>query len=458
MFSSRLYQKAPVALQSELLSLRAWSRKKLREGKRFDKLLRNIRTAQYLSSTELDIRHEQQLGEMLLHAVTHVPFYRKLGISHVVQSAPAVEALRAFPIIDKRVVRERRSEFMADNARRPLFRGSTSGTTGTPLTLVQDLLSITREHAFIQRQLEWAGLKPGDRRAWIRGDLIVPADVQSSPFWRKNRTENMLMLSSYHLSDNNAASYIKALEDFNPVLIQAYPSSINFLARWLQTRSRSYRGKALRGIVTSSETLASEQKVIIEASFGCTVFDWYGLFERVAAIGTCPHGHLHLMTDYAHVELQPGNDGQQEIIGTNLNNRAMPLIRYRTNDHLQMADDNDSCNCSLTFPLVRKVIGREDDVLTLPDGRHISRLGHVFKDESSILEAQILQTEPGKVCVLIVPSSQFSDKTEASILQKMRHRLGPGIDIETRYVTSIPRTARGKTQLVVSNVKERSAQ
>src|SRR5690606_28221227 len=117
---------------------------------------------------------------------------------------------------------------------------------------------------------------------------------------------------------------------------------------------------------------------LIEERFGCRVFDWYGQNERVAAIGTCEQGRYHLMSDYSYVELEPTPEGL-EIVGTGFNNLAMPLIRYRTGDFVQL-QDVDSCSCGRAFPVVRRIIGRDDDYIKLPDGSHVKRLSNVFKD------------------------------------------------------------------------------
>lgn len=84
------------------------------------------------------------------------------------------------------------------------FRVRTSGTTGTPLTTFQDRRVIAAENAFLWRQLQWAGFSKGQRCVWLRGDMIIPYEQITPPFWRTNRAENMLMISSYHLSEKNA--------------------------------------------------------------------------------------------------------------------------------------------------------------------------------------------------------------------------------------------------------------
>ena len=56
------------------------------------------------------------------------------------------------------------------------------------------------------------------------------------------------MMSSYHLSEDSAAGYIEALQRFSPRIVHAYPSSIAFLANWLDAHSSRYAGDGLRGI------------------------------------------------------------------------------------------------------------------------------------------------------------------------------------------------------------------
>lgn len=452
MYSSALYKNAPVPLQSGLITLRAFSRKVMREGRHFEKQLEEIERTQCLSSDGLACWRDAMLGKLLRHAVDQVPYYRDLGLSEVVVKLRLDEALTAFPIIDKAIVREHSNRFIADNAAGPLFKGSTSGTTGTPLFLQQDLAAITRENAFVWRQLEWAGLKRGERRVWIRGDLVVPTDTDTPPFWRMNHAENMLMFSSYHLSDKNIPHYLKALTRFDPVLIQAYPSSIAFLAKWLDAQDAAYTGRALKGIVTSSESLDPVNKALIEARFGCRVFDWYGQFERVASIGTCEHGRQHIVSDYSFVELIPVEDGLHEIVGTGFNNFAMPLIRYRTGDFVELKEGGGRCECGRDFPLVASIKGRADDVVKLPDGRHVGRLDHIFKALDGVLEAQIRQDQFDQIDIFIVPTRGYSHTMENQLLKNARERLGESVQIKLHCVDAVPRTLNGKLRGVVCNV------
>jgi phenylacetate-CoA ligase len=356
------------------------------------------------------------------------------------------------PSITKADVREGGKSLVSEKKRGPMFSGSTSGTTGAPLSLYQDLHAINRENAFISRQLTWAGLRRGNRRAWMRGDMIVPAAQERPPYWRVNRAENMLMLSSYHLSEPAAPAYLDALAGFDPVVIQAYPSSIGFLAAWMLSTGVRYCGSSLRGIVTSSETLSEIQRLEIESAFTCRVFDWYGQFERVAAIGTCERGRHHLLTDYSYVEMLPAEGGLFELVGTGFNNPSMPLIRYRCGDLVRPAPAGERCACGRSFPLIEEVAGRIDDPIKLLDGRSVGRLDHLFKGVEGILEAQIRQDRLDTLTMLVVASATFSERTRDTLESNARHRLGDGIALEVRVVDSIPRTRNGKFKGVVCNV------
>jgi phenylacetate-coenzyme A ligase PaaK-like adenylate-forming protein len=440
-FSTFAYRHSPVRLQESLIGARAALRARLREGRRFEALAAQVDDSQWWSSEELRAYQERSVDNLLEFAAREVPYYRGRGAD-----------LAQWPLLDKAAVRAAGRDLLAGSRRGPLVAGSTSGTTGTPLRLWQDLIAINRENAFIWRQLEWAGLKRGERRAWMRSDMVVPVEQREPPYWRLNRAENMLMLSSYHLADSRAAAYLEALADFDPVLIQAYPSSIGFLAAWMLASGTRYRGPALRGIVTSSETLPAVRRRDIAVAFGCPVYDWYGLNERVAAIGTCEHGRYHLMSDYSHVEFLPAGDGLFELVGTGFNNMAMPLIRYRTGDFVRLPPGEQHCVCGRAFPLIEGIDGRVDEAVKLADGRVVGRLTHVFEGLDGILEAQIVQDQVDALAVLIVPCTGYGLKTEKLLLDKLRFRLGMRVSIEIRRVDAIARGPNGKFKGVVSSV------
>jgi len=61
---------------------------------------------------------------------------------------------------------------------------------------------------------------------------------------------------------------------------------------------------------------------------------------------------------------QPGEIGQ--VVLTALHNFAMPLIRYALGDY---AEIGPRCTCGRGLPVLRRILGRQRNILTLPDGR-----------------------------------------------------------------------------------------
>lgn len=323
----------------------------------------------------------------------------------------------------------------------------TSGTSGSPLALVQSLGAVIREEAFIQRQLRWIGWRPGQRRAWIRGDLVCDERPHDGRYWRRDPVGKLLVMSSYHLSNTTIGAYVTALEAFDPTVIHAYPSSIGAIAHWLEAAGRRYGGRALRGVMTSSETLEPGVRAAVMRAFGVIVFDWYGQAERVAAIGTCEHGRYHLLSDYGAVELLELPDGSSELVGTSLNNAAMPLARYRTGDTV-LVGEAGPCPCGRVFPTLEAVIGRQERILTLPDGRMVARLDRVFQGSGlRLLEGQVRYHGQARFTLRVVPADGFGSRDEAALREQFLQRV-PGVQVAVEWVEAIPRGANGKFEFI----------
>lgn len=449
MYGSRLYRALGVTGQERMIAGYAYIRRAIREGPLYRRLLAHVNETQWFSHHELAEYQQRKLGEMLRWAVRHVPYYRRVCGTPTGDDPLAV--LDALPYLDKESVRALGADLTSGWRTIPVS-GGTGGSTGAPLIVKHNLRSIIREQAFLARQLEWAGYQEGERRAWWRGGLIVPAAQTEPPFWRENRTENMLVLSSYHLSEATVEHYRSALERFDPSVIQAYPSSISFLARYLEATGQCYRGKSLRGVITSSEMMPDEQRAAVSKVLGCPVFDWYGGYERVAAIGTCEKGTRHLLTDYSFTETLPSDQRLSELVGTSFLERAMPLIRYRTGDQVELAGEDARCSCGRAFPVVTQILGRCDDYLVTPDGRHIGRLDHVFHNVRGMAEAQIRQFKPDEIEIAVVPIDGFDDSMSRLIKANAAERLGPEMIVKIVTVPGIPRTGSGKVRGVVRTI------
>ena len=413
-----------------------------------------LRQSQWRSARALQHYQLKQLQSLVELAYFHVPYYR--GTMQVFDVKPediqSLEDLSRLPFVEKDMVRRRYQDFLSSKLSSPaLYKCHTSGTTGTPLTLYRDLRNIGFEYAMLSRQREWAGLKPDDRYATLKGELLASRSVNRGKYWSLNIAENKLIMSSYHLSQTTAESYVEALRHYNVEAIDGYPSSIYALAKFMLERNIRL---PLKAILTSSETLVPEQKSIIEAAFNCYVYDYYGMAERIAAVHTCEYGSYHVVPEYSIVEFlrtSTLSDSHYEIVGTSLTNRAMPLIRYRVGDIAEVS--NDTCKCGRSYPVIRGIVGRTDDYVVTPSGKLVGRLDHIFKGAQHLIQAQLYQPDRDRIILRIVPDKSFTQRDADFILKKLNNRLGERMEFHVENVPFIARTARGKIKSVVSDVE-----
>jgi phenylacetate-CoA ligase len=343
--------------------------------------------------------------------------------------------------------------------RRQMRSGHTSGTTGTPLTVGYDRDTVWATYAAFDRHYRWAGCqmgRDGDRIAVARGNVIAPLEQTSPPFWRHNRRQKQLLLSSFHMSRANLPAYFDALRDYQPAVVDGYPSTLYVLARFLQSRGEIF---PVRAAITSSETLYDFQRQLIEERFACRVFDYYALAERAVFSSECDHhqGH-HIAMEYGLAEVveaagQPVSPGVPgKLVGTTLHNMAMPLIRYVTNDVTALRDGN--CTCGRGLELMEDVTTKAEDILTLPDGRLISPsvLTHPFKPLDCIEGSQIVQTARDAVTVRLIPGAGYTQALTDHLVTELTTRLGTGVRIEVKMVDRLETSANGKFKWVISHV------
>lgn len=442
MFTSKVYKRSPIFLQNTLLSLRAYARKKLRENKDSDKLCDELIAMEH-NAQKLEQYSREQLSKALDNATNNVKHYRDLSLKE--------KDLKNFPYLTKDELRQNAKDFESSTKPKVIVKGSTSGTTGTPLSILQSMDSVVREQAFVSRALKWAGYEKGDKRAWIRGDIIVPVEQAKPPFWRYSWFEDMIILSSFHLAKENLSLYIKAMVDFNVDIIQAYPSSITTLARYLESEDLYYPGE-IKSVFTSSEYLSPEDRQVIETRFKCKVFDWYGQFERVAAIASCEHGRYHILTDYSQVELLADGENRAEIVGTNFNNHFFPIIKYKTGDHVILSDET-SCPCGRHFPIVKSIEGRVVDYVFATNGNKVFALDQCVKGVKGVLGSQYIQHKASEIQVNLITDQHFDTAQETKLTQNIQVRLGTDMQVNINLVSQLERTKNGKVRQAICHVE-----
>ena len=357
------------ALQLEMSFGARWL---LRDNRLCESMTAAPRRHETMTAAQIREMQAASLHRTLQRAIRRLPYYRHIPARFPVERA--LEVLQEqFPIVDKATLLENRAALYPHSGRRRPWEavGRTSGTTGTPLAVVRSVKSVLMENAFLRRHWAWGGYGKGMPRATLRGDLVVPVDRVSPPFWFHNRFNNQLLISSRHLREEYADAIIDELERVSPRMLQAYPSTAYALAQLMQRRGRRL---GVPVVFTASEPLYPHQRELVEEWFGAKVMDMYGMAERVAYATECEFGSLHVNPDYSFVELvdedgKPARDFGY-VVGTTFHNHAMPLVRYRLTDRTRWRPG--ACACGRPFPVIEPVSGKWEDSIFGGDGAFVS--------------------------------------------------------------------------------------
>ena len=461
-YAAALYRVAPVWGQNLMLTGYAALLERERYGGRYAEYCDLLRKTEWFSRAELLAYQNERLRAVVKHAYETVPYYRRrfdeCGLKP--QAIRGLSDLPKIPVLTREDIRTHFEDLRSrDVPRRALRTGHTSGTTGTPLTLGYDHDTVWMTYAVFDRHYRWAGCRlarDGDRIAVARGNVIVPLHVKRPPFWRLNRVQNQLLLSSFHLSKTNLPAYFDALARFRPAVLDGYPSTLYVLAKFLRSRGETF---PLRAAITSSETLYEFQREVIEERFACKVFDYYAAAERVVFSNECDrHQGHHVAQEYGIAEVvdadgipvPTGSPGK--LVGTSLHNMAMPMIRYVTNDVSALRED--SCSCGRGLEVMEAVTTKAEDLLTLKDGRLISPsvLTHPFKPLDCIDGSQIVQTAPDAVTVRVVPGPAYTNAHTQHLVADLKARLGDDVRVEVDLVEQLETSPNGKFKWVISHV------
>ena len=217
----------------------------------------------------------------------------------------------------------------------------------------------------------------------------------------------------------------------------------------------------LKAMITTSEKLTPEMRIVMERAYGCRVYEEYSTVENAIFASECERGSLHVSPDVAVVEILRADgspcapDEPGEVVVTALARVYQPLVRFRLGDMAVWAAT--PCVCGRQMPVIKEVIGRIEDVILGPDGRQLVRFHGIFVSQPHVREGQIIQEALDQIRVKVVTTDGFGESDVKDIIQRVQQRLGTAVRVIVEPVVSIPRTKAGKFPAVVSNIKPGAA-
>jgi len=416
-----------------------------------------LRKTQWWSPEELRALQLQKLQRLIEVAFNKTAFYAQYAGKNKNWRPTSLEDLRQLPFMDKNTISTHRDALINRRVPGRPCVSHTGGSSGAPLIFYMDRQRQAWDKAARMRAHEWWGVLPGEREAYFMNYKVALGFADRLRLFR-DRLINDRLFSVHRVGDATVADLIRDLHAFGPTCLFGYTSSMDMMCRLANQKGINLKDMPTRVVFSSCEVLHDHQRKNLSETLGhIPVADGYGSREGGFFAHECRHGRLHLTAESIIMEfvkgdtpVGPGEDG--ELVITNLDNHAMPFIRYRTGDIGQAS--TEICPCGRGLPVIKPVKGRSTDFIITPDGRWIHSYGVIFtfSDIPGVREYQVVQHDVTKVQVQLVTDRQFPTDGDARISQSMGLRLGPAMRVTLEHVPTIAARPSGKHCPVISHV------
>lgn len=417
--------------------------------------LRELERTQWLAPESLAEYRLQRLRQLLAFAHEHVPYYQHVFAERgfVPARVQALDDLARLPYLGRDTVQSRPDDLRARADLPGMHSRASGGSTGTPVTVTVDMNRMGMNEAGRLRAQGWFGVRPGDREIVMWG---VPLRLDRAERIRRfrDRLLNTRVLSAFDMGEDALRRHARTIQRTRPSRMYGYASVFHLIARYFE-RERLQPPAGLRAVFTTAEPLFDFQRKTVGSALGCPVATEYGCRDGGLVALECPEGGLHIFAESMLVEiLEPDAEGRGEIVLTNLDSHAFPMIRYRTGDIGSL--DPTPCRCGRTLPKLRQVEGRRTDFLVTSAGRVLHALSaiYILREAPAVREFRIVQEQIDHVTVSVVPEPGFGAPEAAAIRGQFTTLLGPDTRIEVATVSNIPRTVSGKYRYVESRVAQ----
>jgi phenylacetate-CoA ligase len=421
-------------------------------------VLAGLERSQWLPREELEVQQRRKLRDMIEWTRRESSFYRTLwdAASDVRRARSALPELDGLPVISKADLRDRIGEFPVPGYRGRVLRIQTSGSTGVPATFLRSIEQEAWFWALRLRMWQWAG--------WEPGEPYVAINLNRRVAWKK-RVQDVLFRCSYltyNAATVDAERILEAARRSRATHVNGFSSSLLALAQYMEARGIGNPG--VRAITTTGDSLAPHYRDLITRVFGVRPADYYGAGgEGVHLASQCPEQdgyHLHLENAVTEILVdgrpaRPGETGS--IVITQLDNRAMPLIRYDLGD-LATAADGRACACGRSLPIgIESIGGRACDVVSVPGGGVLLPqfffIG-AFKLLERVKGYQVVQDAPDRITVRLVEEPGCDRHAcERAVTDEIVRATRGALDVDVAWVEQLELSGLGKVRPVISRIE-----
>jgi phenylacetate-CoA ligase len=390
---------------------------------------------------------ENKKQEIVDFHLQNNPFYRKLVGSKNSKN------WNDLPVLNKqnlqKPLQERLSKgYSAKNS----YINKTSGSSGDPFIFAKDKYCHALTWASNIYRFGWYGIDfNSSYQARFYG---IPMDFIGN---KKERFKDLLShrfrFSIFDLSDDVLEKILKKFQNKKFDYINGYTSSIVLFAKFLQKRNiiLSAICPSLKVCMVTSEMLFEDDKILLEKQFGIPIVNEYGASELDLIAFQNPNGEWQVNSETLFVEILDDNNQvvpngtSGRIVITSLFNKAHPFIRYDIGD-IGILDEKST----LKKPILKKLIGRTNDVAILPSGKKSPGLTFYYvtksfiEDDGNVKEFIIKQTKIDSFEIEYVSETELNLAQIQKIQKAIELYLEPGLNFKFTRKEALERSNRGK--------------
>ncbi len=422
-------------------------------------LTRQLEDTQWLSTHEIEAAQHAQLQVLARHFAERLaPFRARMAEAGLTADTIASrEGLARLSLLGRRNLL--RPIGVADEqlprGHAPSSLVKTSGSTGEPVVMRKTFVTGLFWRANTLRELFWHERHFEQRFSAIRAtnpeyklweDWGAPVNLLF-----KTGPAQIIPIST------GIAQQLRWLREFEPNVLLVYPNVLDALEKMCRRDGNGLPGLTL--IRSVSETLSPDIRERAARTFGCKVVDNYSSQELGIIAVQCPDSDLYHVMDETMIVEVLGADGEAcapgeigRVVVTDLHNYATPMVRYDIGDY---AEAGGPCSCGRGLHTLKRILGRERNLIAMPDGsRHWPLVGFAkFRDVAPVVQYQFVQDRLDHLEVRLVTERPMTVAEEVALRDVIHDALGYPFEITFSYFRdTIPRPPNGKFEEFVCRV------
>lgn len=391
------------------------------------------------------------LSNILHYATLHTDYYKDVN----------PEVLNNFPVITKSdIITYMEAMFSKEykTKREALKIMCTSGSSGTPFKIYQDANKVLRNKADLVFFYNIGGYYIGDRMYYMRiwTEMNKKSKIQ---LYR----DNFRMLDASYLDILGSNKFIKTINSYKKEkVILGYASSFTALMNHLEYEN--IEDWKIKSIFTQAEELPIKVKRKMRDMFKCPVMSRYSNQENgiIAQQPRTGEDYFELNTGSYFVEFlklnsdEPADEMEEaRIVITDLFNRAIPMIRYDTEDigiYSYITDKNGRKQ-----KVLNKIIGRRSDYLYSNKKEKLApqTFSVLMWKYNCIKQYQLIQEDYDIITLkLVYKENKRENNIEEQLIESIKQLFGDRTKINIQNVENIPIAASGKRKYIMSMIDE----